>query len=123
METVRRAYDAFARGDADAIRSLLAPDIEWRTTPEVPFEGTYRGVDEFFRGMSDWTDSFDDITTEVEEVIDAGERAVVGHRMRGRGTDSGAEVDLVLWQVVTVRDGKIAAMHDYTTREDALAAS
>jgi uncharacterized protein len=123
LETVRRAYDAFARGDADALRSLIAPDIEWRTTPNVPFLGTYHGIDDFFRGMNEWTESFDEITTDVEEIVDAGEHAVVGHRMHGRGRDSGVEVDLAIWQVVTVRDGRLARMHDYNTREEALSAA
>jgi ketosteroid isomerase-like protein len=122
LETVRRAYDAFARGDLETLRTFLAPGIEWRTTPEVPFMGNYAGIDEFLRGMGEWTSAFDDVTTEVEEMIDAGETVVVGHRMRGRGRDSGVEVDLRLWQVVTVRDGKLAVMRDYTSRDEALAA-
>ena len=118
---VRRAYEAFGRGDMDALMALLHPDIEWRTTDAVPFEGTYRGIDEFLRGMSEWTEPFDDLTTAVEEMTDVGEQVLVRHRMRGRGRDSGAEVDLVLWQLVSVRDGQLVRMHDYNTREEALA--
>jgi ketosteroid isomerase-like protein len=123
LDTVRQAYDAFARGDAAALRRFIAPDIEWRTTPNVPFLGTYHGVDDFFHGMSEWTDSFDEITTEVKEVVDAGERAVVHHRMHGRGRDSGVDVNLAIWQVVSVRDGQLAQMHDYATRDEALSAA
>src|SRR5215212_3546739 len=107
LETVRRAYDAFAAGDLETLRTFLAPDIEWRTTPEVPFMGNYQGLDEFLRGMNEWTSAFDEVTTEVEEMIEAGESVVVGHRMRGRGRDSGVEVDLAIWQVVGVRDGQL----------------
>jgi uncharacterized protein len=121
LAVVKAAYDAFGRGDMDALYELLHRDIEWRTTPEVPFLGTYRGLDEFLRGMNEWTDSFDEITTEVEEMIDAGEHVLVFHRMHGRGRDSGAEVDLAIWQVVSVRDGKLVRMHDYMDREEALA--
>jgi uncharacterized protein len=123
LEVVRRAYDAFARGDLETLRTFLAPDIEWRTTPEVPFMGNYVGLDEFLRGMNDWTDSFEDITTQVEEMIDAGDSVIVGHRMRGRGRDSGVEVDLAIFQVVGVRDGQLTRMHDYSTREEALQAA
>ena len=123
LETVRRAYDAFARGDLETLTTFLAPDIEWRTTPEVPFMGNYSGLDEFLRGMGEWTSAFDDVTTEVEEMIDAGENVIVRHRMRGRGRDSGVEVDLEICQVVAVRDGKLIRMHDYSTREEALKAA
>ena len=118
-----RAYEAFARGDLDALQQLLSPDIEWRTTPDVPFLGNYRGIDEFLRAMAEWTEPFDELTTTVEEMIDTGDRVVVRHRMRGRGTDSGVETDLVLWQVVTVGNGQLTRMHDFATREDALAAA
>jgi uncharacterized protein len=121
LATVRDAYDAFGRGDMDALERLLHPEIEWRTTPEVPFLGTYKGLDEFLRGMNEWTESFDELTTQIEDFIDAGEHALVYHRMHGRGRDSGAEVDLAIWQVVSVRDGKLVRMYDFIDRDEALA--
>ena len=123
LETVRRAYDAFARGDIETLSTFLAPDIEWRTTQDVPFLGTYAGLDEFLRGMDEWTGAFEEITTQIEEMIDAGENVIVYHRMRGRGRDSGVEVDLAIYQVVAVRDGKLTRMHDYQAREEALEAA
>jgi uncharacterized protein len=122
LAVVRAAYDAFADGDLEKLRTFLAPDIVWRTTPEVPFMGNYVGLDEFLRGMGEWTGAFEGITTEVEEMIDAGENVIVRHRMRGRGRDSGVEVDLEICQVVAVRDGKLIRMHDYSTRQEALQA-
>ena len=123
LETVRLAYDAFARGDLERLRAFLAPDIEWRTTPDVPFMGNYVGIDEFIRGMDEWTSAFEEVTTEVEEMIDAGESVIVHHRMRGRGRDSGVEVDQAIFQVVAVRDWQLIRMHDYGTREEALEAA
>jgi ketosteroid isomerase-like protein len=123
LEVVHRAYDAFARGDLETLRTFLAPDIEWRTTPEVPFMGNYVGLDEFLRGMDEWTSAFDEVTTQVEEMIDAGESVIVHHRMRARGRDSGVEVDLAIFQVVAVRNAQLVRMYDYSTREAALEAA
>ena len=123
LAVVRGAYEAFGSGDIDVLTSLLHPEIEWRTTAEVPFLGTYRGVDEFLRGMNEWTDAFDDLTTSVEEMTEVGEHVLVCHRMHGRGTGSGAEVDLVLWQLVSVRDGQLVRMYDYSSRDEALEAA
>jgi hypothetical protein len=39
---------------------FFAPEIEWRAVTGVPFEGTYRGVDEVLRGCTDRVASFDD---------------------------------------------------------------
>ena len=123
LDVVREAYEAFARGDLETLGTFLAADIEWRTTANVPFMGNYVGLDEFLRGMDEWTGAFEEITTRVEEMIDAGDNVVVRHRMQGRGRDSGVEVDLAICQVVGVRDGKLVSMHDYATREEALAAA
>jgi ketosteroid isomerase-like protein len=124
LEVVRGAYEAFARGDIDGLlESFVAPDVEWRTTPQVMFGGTHRGIDEMRERMTDWTGPFEEFTTEVEEMIDAGDHVVVRHRMHGRGRDSGVEVDLRLWQLVTVRDGKLVRMYDYSSRDEALAAA
>ena len=43
--------------------------------------------------------------------------------VRGRGKDSGVEVDLAICQVVAVRDGQLIRMHDYTSRDEALEAA
>ena len=123
LAVVRAAYDAFAGGDFEKLRTFLAPDIEWRTTPEVPFMGNYVGLDEFLRGMDEWTSAFEGVTTQVEEMIDTGENVIVHHRMRARGRDSGVEVNLAIYQVVAVRDGQLVRMYDYSSRDEALEAA
>jgi ketosteroid isomerase-like protein len=65
---------------------------------------------------------FDEFTTVVEEMIDAGDRVIACHRMRGKGRESGVEIDTRLVQVVTVRGGKQVRIDDYWTRDEALEA-
>jgi ketosteroid isomerase-like protein len=123
VETVRSGYEAFARGDLDGLRDgFWAAEIEWHTVSGVPFEGIYRGADEVRRGIEDWTGMFDEFTTVVEEMIDAGDRVIACHRMRGKGRESGVEIDTRLVQVVTVRGGKQVRIDDYWTRDEALEA-
>jgi ketosteroid isomerase-like protein len=47
-QQVRDGYDAFARGDLDAIRGHFDPDITWEVGGRNPLSGTYQGVDEVF---------------------------------------------------------------------------
>jgi ketosteroid isomerase-like protein len=123
LELVRSAYEAFARADTDALRNrFLAPDVEWHTPPEIPFEGPHRGVDDVCGLIEEWIAPFDRFTTVLEEVIDAGNRVIVRHRMCGKGRESGVDVDMTVSQVVTVRDGKVIRMDDFWTREEALEA-
>ena len=41
-DVVRRQYLASAAGDLDALRSTLAPDVEWTEMAGFPLAGTYR---------------------------------------------------------------------------------
>jgi ketosteroid isomerase-like protein len=46
-EAMRKGYDAFSRGDMDALRSdLFSPDIVWHQGGRNQTAGDYRGADE-----------------------------------------------------------------------------
>ncbi|WP_158221124.1 nuclear transport factor 2 family protein [Kineosporia sp. R_H_3] len=51
VEAVQRMYEAFGRGDVDAILAELADDVEWVSVTDkgsatVPWYGSYRGRSE-----------------------------------------------------------------------------
>jgi ketosteroid isomerase-like protein len=54
---------------------------------------------------------------------DLGDRVVVDVRQRNRGRASGVEVVFHYFQVFTIRDGKVTAVHVADNRADAVAAS
>jgi len=47
VRLTRRAYDAFNRGDLDALRAMYHPDSVWDMSrfTEWPMQETYRGYD------------------------------------------------------------------------------
>ena len=44
-ETIRRLYDAFARGDMESVLNVLAADVAWTEAEGFPYAGTYVGPD------------------------------------------------------------------------------
>ena len=46
IEIVKRSYDAFARGDLDAVLGDMDPGIEWHQAQGLPHGGLYHGLDE-----------------------------------------------------------------------------
>src|SRR5690349_5387710 len=78
-ETVRRAYEAFARGDIPAVLELLHPEITWHVPGRSPLSGDYHahvGVLEFFgrcHALSDGTLR----VTPAEFFLSDGERVAV----------------------------------------------
>jgi len=97
------------------------PDAEWLALLR---RDPLHGRDEWVEQLIDWLDALDDWRVSFEEATDlGGDQALVVSRISVRGKGSGLEVDQRLFTVVTVRDGKIAAIHDYAEREQALAAA
>ena len=43
VEVVREVYDAFARGNVDAVFAAMEPGIEWDEAEGMPYGGVYRG--------------------------------------------------------------------------------
>ena len=44
-EMIRNLYDAFARGDIQAVLEVLAPNVEWTEAEGFPYGGTFVGPD------------------------------------------------------------------------------
>lgn len=47
-DLVRGGYEAFAKGDLDAVAQLFAPGIRWHVSGRSQIAGTYTGQDEVF---------------------------------------------------------------------------
>ena len=61
---------------------------------------------------------------EIEEVIDAGDTVVTATRISGVGRGSGVQVEMQLFQVLTVRDGRVLHVTGgYRDRAEALEAA
>jgi ketosteroid isomerase-like protein len=95
---LRRAYDAFSRGDFDAAIELVDPDIEAVTTAPT----TLHGVDEF-RGWME-PETLESRTMEPERFEVVGNRVLVRLFSRGRGVRSGISLETHYWAVWTFNE-------------------
>jgi ketosteroid isomerase-like protein len=126
VELLRKAFSAynaaFHTGDTSAFLELVDPCVEWHTATEV-MDPVYRGRDELRRWMTEFYESWDSLSVEPEEFIHAGpEHVVVPLRLSGRGKTSGIDVDMLLYEVFTIRDGKIVERRPFRDRALALEA-
>jgi ketosteroid isomerase-like protein len=127
LEVFRRAFEAFTRGGWEPLfGTIWAPEIVWDMSPAgIAGLGVYNGFDELRSFFEDWfsTFPFDDWEQELDDVIDCGDEVVVAlTRQRGRGSASGASVELQYAQVITFWEGKIVRSVVYTNRDQALEA-
>jgi ketosteroid isomerase-like protein len=115
IEAVRRGYEAFGRGDLDALLSIFHEDIEWKVSgpPDLPTAGTRRGhqqVREFFHKVEEVFDvqKFEPKTF----VVDGGTVVVLGtDTARIKATGKVVEEDWV--HVFTFRGDKVAHFREY----------
>ena len=128
LELVRQVYDAVGRGDADTVVSLYDDEIEWdfsQSPLATVFNQTvYRGHDglrEFNRERFD--EAWQDFEDNPMEVFEANDKVISVVSSGGHGRASGAKVALTHYGVWTIRDGKIARVDWFGSREDALDAA
>jgi ketosteroid isomerase-like protein len=120
VRLVEAAHEALSSRGLEAFAEYWADDVDWQAVG-----GRWRGKDAGRRYMREWFEFFDDFTTELLEVIDAGdERVVAWIRVSGRAKGSGIEPPPQYFSVVfEVRDGKIARAWEYATLDEAVEAA
>ena len=123
VEVVRRGYEAFNRGDLDGMVADFAPTFEYVASGAVPGTGGVYAGPEGLREFMGWFGEFYEARAEIDELIDAGDRVLVATTTRGRGKQSGVQSAWHLWQLWTLRDGKIVRGQGFTNRDEALEAA
>jgi ketosteroid isomerase-like protein len=121
VKIVLRGYEAFNCGELDDAIAMFDPEIVWNTWI-VPGPGgaTYRGHDGVRELWSDARHVFGDFRNDPERIISAGDRMVAFVCVRGRGKESGVEVEGRIAHVHTFRGGKVVKVDSYEDRDEAL---
>jgi uncharacterized protein len=121
----REGFEAFNRGDVEAVLSMLSPDVEVHSVADVGEAGTYHGRDGYLAWTRIWLDAWEDFTIEMGEIEQVDERNVlIPSVQRGRGKGSGLEVTQEAVYLFTIGDdGLVTRLHLYPDREAALAAA
>ena len=122
VEIVRRMYDAFARGDYETSLSYNDSEIEFSQPGDEPGGGTYHGHEGVIEAFAKWLGAWDDYGVEAEELIDFGDDVLARTRHHGRGKGSGVEVEMQIFQLLTLRNGKVVRMRMYYDEAEALEA-
>ena len=124
VEALRRAWEAFGRGDWDEAAEVLAPDIEWDVSRDIWGDivggGHYRGIAGIQAWLRDLYGAWETFEIEAEELVDGGpDQVITLLSARGRGRVSGIDVEHYPAGVGTLRDGKLVSVVWFPTREEA----
>jgi hypothetical protein len=129
-----KAYWRNPRPIADAIRdddlepaerevwNLVHPDAVWNTGDERI--GTYRGHLEIASAWDDFFEIADDYAVSVREIMDCGDdRVFAGMDRIATAKLSGIRATFPVFAVMTIKQGLIAQVDEYMSRNEALEAA
>lgn len=107
-------FAAFRAKDAEGIRRVMHPDIEWIQNAGFP-GGHWRGVDDvlgnaFTRLRTEWTGWRADVT----EWLEAGDSVVAIGVYRATHNVTGKAMEAAFAHVYDVRDGRVVRMRQFT---------
>ena len=123
VEVIRRAVDAWNRRDPNLWRTYATADIEWTPAGPAAVEGTvYRGYDEVVAGLESVWETWDEVFFEEAEVRDLDEAALWLGRLKLRGATSHIALDQEFAIRFVLRGDKLASIHAFLSRRDALEA-
>jgi ketosteroid isomerase-like protein len=123
VEAVRRAWEAFNRGDLETFFADTAADVEFEEDPVFPEAAIFRGREEIRAYLEGFQEAMADHRFEVEELRDLGDRVLALMHETARGTSSGADVDQRPVFLYEFRDGLIVRVRAYLDRAEGLAAA
>lgn len=121
LKAVKDLYEAFDAHDVEAVFGCFAEDVEITQSDELPWGGTYRGLEEaasFFMSLTSQINT----RVSVDRFITAGDTVVETGRTSGKAVATGREFSISETHVFKVRDGKIVRMEAYVDNSAMLAA-
>jgi len=123
VEIVRRATDAYNRGDLDGILENWAPDavLDWSNSRGLE-AGVYRRHDEIRAFTERFLSAFEEVRLEIEDPVEVEEDLLVLENvtyLRGR---DGIEVQARSAWLTRFRNGKQTSLTLYQTKREALEA-
>jgi steroid delta-isomerase-like uncharacterized protein len=117
----RRIYQLFSDDKLDDALELVAEDVE---AVLVPFGQTFHGRDGFTGFMQGFKGAFPDIRISVTNQVATDDQVVSEFTARGTHTGplqtpsgailaTGRTVDFIVCEVMRVKNGRIASLHNY----------
>src|SRR3954453_13518503 len=118
---VEKGVAAWNKRDWESALEDLAPAVEWNTSGVLPeLDEVYYAHDGVRRFWRDFTEIWEDIRVDIEELVERADNDVVAlARFRAHGRD-GVEVDRpVAFQFVSDQTGSVTHFYSYWNRADA----
>jgi ketosteroid isomerase-like protein len=120
---IRDAFEAFEARDGEAVIGFLHPDVESRVFPPLLNTGVWQGYDGFLQMTAAWEDAFGEVSYDVRDLEAPDDRHVLAAvHQAATGAESGVPVELDVYFLFELEDGRVVRFQVHATRESALGA-
>lgn len=112
---VKKFYEAYGKGDLDAIRSLLAPNVVWYIPGHHPLAGYKHGADEVFAFFQQLAKA----NFKADTLYIGGDDNYVVDYHRGYGEYGNVKLDILWCLAYKIENGKIIEATDLSADQHA----
>ncbi len=115
-QVVMSLFDAFGKGDMQAIRNLLSDDIDWLVPgdPEkMPWAGRLHGPDAVLKGMSGNVGATENLQITTKWMLSDGDKVVMLINEKAKVPKTGRSYDVDSVHIYTVKDGQIVRFENH----------
>ncbi len=121
VETIRRGYDAWNRGDLEAVRDSYAQDVTANAGGLWPAAGELAGAEAIIAAFASIRSTFQNSELVPDAYIEHGESVVVPTRWRGTLPDSQNVIEQWVVAAYTLRAGQIVHIGYFPGLDEAFA--
>jgi len=108
VAAVRRLYEA--RGNAEILRQVLAPDVRWEVVPGFPHSDVYHGLNGVFDFFTRLFGDFEEWHTEPSEFFETRDHVFATGTYSARAKATGKSFKAQFAHLWTMRDGVIVRL-------------
>jgi uncharacterized protein len=121
VEVLRRVYKLAEVRGAEGFLEFVSEDVVWISDPRFPGGGTHKGKENVRRWLTKlWI--YDEVSIDVEEIIDLDDRALGIAQFHGVSADA-PPVDWLWCHLVAFSEGLISRAESFLDRAEALEAA
>jgi ketosteroid isomerase-like protein len=123
-DALRRGYEAFNSGDADALAEIYTDDVTWEgpNTEGVPMSGKHEGKDAVLQALGQIGEQFESFHVSPDEMIEEGGTIVVLSHIEAT-TKAGNELKLPgveVWRMEAGKANRVQSVADTAAFKEAL---
>jgi ketosteroid isomerase-like protein len=115
VELLKEGYRAFNESDIESVMAIMSEDIEWTEPEGLPHSGTHHGPEAIVENVfTPVMEQFEDLNLEVDRFVADGDTVVVLGTTRGRGRETGKDLENPFAHVYDIEDEQITRFVHHT---------